>query len=135
MESINPKTGMTHSESREFIRNHFEELVYRKNVNIGNVNFAPDFVDRGADVPPGTPPGPAGAIQYVAGALKRFPDLHVQIQDMIAEDDKVVVRNHWTATDSQTGKRLEFRGIVIWRIAGRKIVERWAYLEAPHPVS
>jgi predicted ester cyclase len=135
MESINPKTGMTHSESREFIRNHFEEFVYRKNVNIGNVNFAPDFVDRGADVPPGTPPGPAGAIQYVAGALKRFPDLHVQIQDMIAEDDKVVVRNHWTATDSQTGKRLEFRGIVIWRIAGRKIVERWAYLEAPHPVS
>jgi ketosteroid isomerase-like protein len=52
---------------------------------------------------------------------------------MIAEDDKVVVRNHWTATDSQTGKKLEFRGIVIWRIAARKIVERWAYLEAPHP--
>jgi predicted ester cyclase len=58
----------------------------------------------------------------------------VQIEDMIAEDDKVVVRNHWTATDSQTGKRLEFRGIVIWRIAARKIVERWAYLEAPHPL-
>jgi ketosteroid isomerase-like protein len=135
MESINPKTGMTHTESREFIRNHFEEFVNRKNVNLGNVNFAPDFVDRGADVPPGTPPGPAGAIQYVAGALKRFPDLHVHIQDMIAEDDKVVVRNHWTATDSQTGKRLEFRGIVVWRIAGRKIVERWAYLEAPHTVS
>ncbi len=30
-------------------------------------------------------------------------------------------------------KRLEFRGIVIWRTAKRKIVERWAYLEAPHP--
>jgi len=135
MESINPKTGMTDAESREFIRNHFEEFVNRKNVNIGNVNFAPDFVDHGADVPSGMPPGPAGAIQYVAGALKRSPDLHVQIEDMIAEDDKVVVRNHWTATDSQTGKRLEFRGIVIWRIAARKIVERWAYLEAPHPAS
>lgn len=132
MESINPKTGMTHSESREFIRNHFEEFVNRKNVDIGNVNFAPNFVDHGADVPPGTPHGPAGAIQYVAGALKRFPDLHVRIEDMIAEDDKVVVRNRWTATDSQTGKKLEFRGIVIWRIAARQIVERWAYLEAPH---
>lgn len=132
MESINPKTGMTHSESREFIRNHFEEFVNRKNVDIGNVNFARNFVDHGADVPPGTPHGPAGAIQYVAGALKRFPDLHVRIEDMIAEDDKVVVRNRWTATDSQTGKKLEFRGIVIWRIAARQIVERWAYLEAPH---
>ena len=77
--------------------------------------------------------GRAGSIQYVSEALKRFPDLHVQIEDMIAEDDKVVVRNHWTATNMETGKRTEFRGIVIWRIANRKLVERWAYLEAPHP--
>jgi predicted ester cyclase len=135
MEAANTKSGMTHTEVREFIRNHFEEFVNRKNVDIGNVNFAPDFVDHGADVPAEMPTGPAGAIQYVAAALKRFPDLHVQIEDMIAEDDKVVVRNHWTATDSQNGKKLEFRGIVIWRIAARKIVERWAYLEAPHAAS
>jgi predicted ester cyclase len=81
------------------------------------------------------PPGPAGAIQYVSGALKRFPDLHVEIEDMVAEDDKVVVRNRWTATDSQNGKRLAFRGIVIWRIAQRKIVERWAFLEAPREIA
>jgi len=133
MDQLNSKTGMTHAEMREFIRGHFEEFVNKGNVEIGNVNFAADFVDHGADVPPRTPPGPAGAIQYVRGALKRFPDLHVRIDDMIAEDDRVAVRNHWTATDAQSGKRFEFRGIVIWRIADRKIVERWAYLEAPHP--
>jgi predicted SnoaL-like aldol condensation-catalyzing enzyme len=133
MEPINRKTGMTHAEARQFIRDHFEEFVNKKNVQIGNVNFAADFVDHGADVPPGTPAGPAGAIQYVSGALKRFPDLHVQIEDMIAEDDKVVVRNHWTMTDGPSAHKLEFRGIVIWRIAERKIVERWAYLETPHP--
>jgi predicted SnoaL-like aldol condensation-catalyzing enzyme len=132
MEQINSKTGMTHSEAREFISNHFEEFVNKKNVDIGNVNFASNFADHGADVPPGMPPGPAGAIAYMGGALKRFPDLHVTIEDMIAEDDRVVVRNHWTATDSQNGKKLEFRGIVIWRIAARQIVERWAYLEPPH---
>ncbi len=65
--------------------------------------------------------------------MKRFPDLHVRIEDMLAEDDKVVVRNHWTATDRQNGKKWEFRRIVIWRIANKQIVERWAYLEAPHP--
>jgi ketosteroid isomerase-like protein len=131
MAPVNPKTGMMHSEARELIRNHFEEFVNRKNVQIGNVNFAADFVDDGADVPPGMPPGP-GAIAYVGGALQKFPDLRVTIEDMIAEDDRVVVRNHWTATDSQTAKKLEFRVIVIWRIAARLIVERWAYLEAPH---
>lgn len=111
MEPINAKTGMTHTEAREFIRNHFEEFVNKKNVQIGKVNFAADFVDYGADVPPGTPPGPGGAMHYVSEALKRFPDLHVQIEDMIAEDDKVVVRNHWTATDAQSGKRPEFAGL------------------------
>jgi predicted SnoaL-like aldol condensation-catalyzing enzyme len=133
VESTNAKTGLTSREVREFIRNHFEEFVNKKNVEVGKVNFAPDFVDHGADVPPGMVQGPAGAIQYVSAALKKFPDLHVQIEDMIAEDDKVVVRNHWTATDPDSARRLEFRGIVIWRIANRKIVERWAYLEKPHP--
>jgi predicted ester cyclase len=125
---------MTHTEMKEFIRNHFEEFVNRKNLRIGEVNFAPEFVDHGADVPPGMPPGPAGAIQYVAAALKKVPDLRVAIEDMIAADDKVVVRNRWTGTDDASKQRLEFSGIVIWRIANRRIVERWAYLEAPHPV-
>lgn len=127
-ESVNPKTGMTHTEMKEFVRNHFEEFVNRKNLGIGKVNFAPEFVDYGADVPPGLPPGPAGAMQYVGGAYKKFPDIHVEIQDLIAEDDKVVVRNHWTGTEAASGKKFEFSGIVIWRIAHRQLVERWAYL-------
>jgi predicted SnoaL-like aldol condensation-catalyzing enzyme len=129
----NPKTDMTHAEMKEFIRNHFEEFVNRKNLRIGEVNFAPGFVDHGADVPPGLPPGPAGAIQYVGAALKKVPDMRVSIEDLIAEDDKVVVRNHWTGTDAASKQRLEFSGIVIWRIGNRQIAERWAYLESPHP--
>jgi predicted SnoaL-like aldol condensation-catalyzing enzyme len=133
--SVNPKTGMTHAEMREFVCNHFEEFVNRKNLDIGNVNFAPEFVDHGTDVPPGTPPGPAGAIQYVGGAYKKFPDIHVEILDMVAEDDKVVVRNRWTGTEAATGKKYEFSGIVIWRMAHRQLVERWAYLTVPKPVT
>jgi predicted SnoaL-like aldol condensation-catalyzing enzyme len=135
MENINAKTGMTLSEMKSFIRNHFEEFVNRKNLNVANVNFAPSFVDHGSDVPPGLAPGPEGAKQYVGGAYKKFPDIRVEILDLIAEDDKVVVRNHWTGTDAATQERLEFSGIVIWRIAGRQIVERWAYLEKPHPTN
>src|SRR6266849_317969 len=130
----NPKTAMTHAEMKEFTRNHFEEFVNRKNLRIGEANFASSFVDHGADVPPGLPPGPLGAIQYVGAALKKVPDLRVSTEDLIAEDDKVVVRNHWTGTDVASKQRLEFSGIVIWRIANRQIVERWAYLETPHPV-
>ena len=44
-----------------------------------------------------------GAIQYVGAALKKVPDLRVSIEDLIAEDDKVVVGNHWTGTDRASG--------------------------------
>ncbi len=132
-ELIHPATGMTHSEMKEFVRNHFEEFVNRQNLAIADVNFAPEFVDYGSDVPPGLPPGPEGAKQYVGGAMKKFPDIHVTIEDLIAEGDRVVVRNTWRATDPASGVKMQFAGIVIWRIAHRQLVERWAYLEKPHP--
>jgi len=123
---------MTHSEAREFIRNHFEEFVNKKNVDIGNVNFARDFVDHGADVPVGMPPGPAGAIQYVAGALKRYPDLHIKIEDMIAEDDKVAVRltAHGTHRGDfmglpATGKQYTISETHIFHMRDGKVAEHW----------
>ena len=115
-ETIHPKTQMTHPEMKEFVRNHFEEFVNRKNLDIADVNFAPEFVDHGTDVPPGLASGPAGAKQYVGGAYKKFPDLHVEILDLIAEDDRVVVRNRWTGTEVASGIQYEFSGIVIWRL-------------------
>jgi len=127
-------TGYTHEQMKQFVRDHFEEFVNRKNIANGKVSFAPEFVDHGSDVPPGTPPGPKGAMEYVGAALQKFPDLHVTIEDMIAEGDKVVVRNIWRATNPADGSRLQFAGIVIWRIAHRQLVERWAYLEVPHQV-
>jgi predicted ester cyclase len=77
------------------------------------------------------PPGPAGAKAYVGGAYKKFLGITVEILDLIAEDDKVVVRDHWTGTEAASGKRYQFSGIVIWRIAHRQLVERWAYLTPP----
>jgi predicted SnoaL-like aldol condensation-catalyzing enzyme len=133
-EEVNPHTGMTFTEMKEFVRNHFKEFVNRKNLDIADVNFAPEFKDHGADVPPGTPPGPAGAKAYVGGAYEKFPDLHVDILDLIAERDRVVVRNHWTGTEASSGTKYEFSGIVIWRIAHRQLVERWAYLTPPVPL-
>ena len=61
---------------------------------------------------------------------RQFPDLHVSIEDLIAEEDKVVCRNAWTGTDS-SARQIEFKGIVIWRIADGKLVERWATVTPP----
>lgn len=133
-EEVNPKTGMTPTEIKEFVRNHWEELINRKNLNVADVNFAPEYEEHGADVPPGVPPGPAGAKQFVGGLHRRFPDIHVDILDLIAEDDRVVGRNQWTGTEATSGVKHGWSGIVIWRVAHRQLVERWAYLTLPEPI-
>jgi hypothetical protein len=58
----------------------------------------------------------------------------VDILDLVGEDDRVVVRNRWTGTEAASDNKYEFAGIVIWRIAHRQLVERWAYLTAPEEV-
>jgi predicted ester cyclase len=125
---------MTTEAAKTFVRRHFEEFVNRQDLSAADRNFSADYQEHGVDVPPGSPPGPEGPKQYLAAAFRRFPDIHVTIEDIIAEADKVVVRNKWRATDGETNQRIEFGGIVIWRISEAKLAERWAYLEAPHPV-
>ena len=124
---------MTPDEAKAFVRRHFEDFVNRQDLSAADRNFASDYREHGADAP-ASQPGPDGPKGYLAAAFRRFPDLHVAIEDMIAEGDKVVVRNVWRATDRVNQQRIEFGGIVIWRIAEGKLAERWAYLESPHPV-
>jgi hypothetical protein len=62
---------------------------------------------------------------------KSMPDLHITIEDMIAEGDKVVCRNIWRWTDNLSGKEMQFHGFVVWRFEGDKIAERWATVTSP----
>jgi ketosteroid isomerase-like protein len=125
---------MNPEESKAFVRRHFEDFVNRQDLSAADRNFSADYQEHGTDVPPGLASGPNGPKQYLASAFQRFPDIHVTIEDIVAEGDRVVVRNTWRATDRQAGQKIEFGGIVIWRIRDGKLAERWAYLQAPHPV-
>jgi len=59
-----------------------------------------------------------------------FPDMHVTIDDMVAEGDKVAFRSTWTGTHKgeimgipPTNKKVTISLITISRIVGGKIVE------------
>jgi len=65
-----------------------------------------------------------------------FPDIHLTIQDEIAEGERVVHR--WTMSGTQqgefmgipsTGKQATWTGITIVRFADGKILERWANVD------
>ena len=66
--------------------------------------------------------------------LAAAPDLHATIDEMIAEDDKVMVR--WTQRGTHlgpfldippTGKQISYSGINIFRIADGQIIEDTPY--------
>jgi predicted ester cyclase len=66
-----------------------------------------------------------------------FPDMHVTIDDMVAEGDKVAARVTMTGTHKgeimgipPTNKKVTFSLIVISRFAGGKIVEDHGQFDA-----
>jgi predicted ester cyclase len=120
---------MTPEEMKMDVRRHFEAFVNQKHVDIADETVSPDFVDH--DGPGGKPADREVDKVMMRGMHARYPDLHVTIEDMIAERDKVACRNVWRATDPASGNKLSFKGIVIWRFAQGKLVERWASVEPP----
>lgn len=123
--------GFTLDEMKSFVRRHFDDFVNRQRSDVALKNFSEDFLDH--DEPGGPVVGPLAAKTMMENAYRRWPDLRVEVEDILAEDDKVMVRNVWTATESG-GHKIQFRGFVLWRFANRKIVERWATLTPPHEV-
>ena len=70
--------------------------------------------------------------QVISEEFKGFPDLHVSIEDMMAEGNKVCVRLKETLTHTgefrglaPTGKKLTDTAVAIFRISKGKVVEGW----------
>ncbi len=121
-------THLTPQQMKEFVRNHFEEFVNKRNATVIRQNMTPDFYDH--DGPGGRPTDLAGDERMMVGMYQTMPDLTVSIEDMVAEGDKVVCRNIWRWTDKE-GRKMQFHGFVLWRFEGGKIAERWATVTAP----
>lgn len=115
--------------NKQFIINHFEEFVNKKNAAIALQNFTADFLDH--DEAGGIAIGPEAAMKMMENVYRSIPDIHVSIEDILAEGDKVMVRNIWTGTNVE-GKKIQFKGFVLWRLEDGRIAERWATLTAPY---
>src|SRR6266536_1423293 len=80
----------------------------------------------------------AQAMKEVYDKLHRvYPDLHVTVEDVIAEGDKVVGRNTVTGTHQgdymgipPTGKSVTYNEVLIFRFAGGRIAETWVVADA-----
>ncbi len=67
---------------------------------------------------------------YVSKIRAAFPDFHNQIEELIAEDEKVAARLTYTGTHRgellgfpATGNKIIYSGIAIFEFAGSKIIK------------
>jgi hypothetical protein len=102
---------------------HFEALN-RRNVETVKANMSPALFDHELEGDHQHDVEEGGKL--LRELMQRIPDLKVELRDVIADRDKVIVWAVWSGRDVQNGGALEFHGFVEWRIAGDKFVERWA---------
>jgi steroid delta-isomerase-like uncharacterized protein len=119
---------------KDRIRQFTEEIWHKGNLDAIEDFISSDYVrhtsqfrEAGRDVY-----GPEGARKSIAALRAAFPDIHFDLEDLLAEGDKVVAR--WTCTGTHrgefrgiapTGRRVAFPGMNIYRLHDGKIVERW----------
>jgi predicted ester cyclase len=127
---------MTLEENKKLILDHYDAFVHRQDAEAVRAQLTADFVDH--EMPPGTPPGPEAALRWSAMLHQAFPDIRVKIEDIVAEGDRVAVRATWTGTHrgrfpmlnvEPTNRPFVLTGMVLWRISGNRIAERWATLD------
>ncbi len=104
-------------------------------INSGNLNelhsvFAPNVIDRDPDPNQGS--GPEGFIRFFTGFRTAFPDLHISVEQLVADEDNVAIAYTITGTHKgelmgipATGRQIKARGVQIARFEKGQIVERW----------
>jgi steroid delta-isomerase-like uncharacterized protein len=124
---------MSTEDNKEIVRRFYGEGVH--NPAIFDELLAPTYVLH----LPGSPPiaGIEQAKQLMVAYTSAFPDLQLTTEDVVAEGDKVAIRNTWRGTHHgafqglpSTGKHVMFTGSDFFRFVGGKIAEQWADLDA-----
>jgi steroid delta-isomerase-like uncharacterized protein len=127
---------MSTEQNKALVHRLIEEVFNRGNISLVDELMAPDFVEH-EELPPGIPPGREAPKQMTTIFRSAFPDFKATIDDIVAEGDKVVIRQTWSGTHKgefmgipPTGKSVSFGVIDIIRIAGGKFVEHWGQMDS-----
>ena len=127
---------MSTEQNKAFVRQMVEEVFNQCNVNKADEFMAPNFVER-EELPPGIPRDREGVKQLTTMLRSAFPDFKATIDDIVAEGDKVVIRQTWSGSHKgefmgipPTGRSVSFGVIDIIRIADGKFVEHWGQMDS-----
>jgi steroid delta-isomerase-like uncharacterized protein len=118
--------------NKAVVQRYFDEIQNAHSLDGIDSIFAEDFVDHMASSGGLYLGGMDGLKRGYATFLNAFPDVHVTVEDMIAEGDKVVANKTVAVTHRgthlgipPTGNRFQYQNVGIYRIKNGKIAEDW----------
>jgi predicted ester cyclase len=119
--------------NKALFRTCLEEVWNKRNPAAADRCFAPELIEHNPNIPTGI----EGRKRFAAAVQAAFSDYHAEIQDIVAEGDRLVVRILWTGTNDgafqgrpATGNKLRFSTSDFVRFADGKVVEHWDVVDS-----
>ena len=122
---------MTVEENKANVRRIWDEVWNLGKLDVVDEVLAKDYVGHIPSMPEGVH-GTEGFKQLITVYRTAFPDVHLTVEDLIAEGDRVVAR--WVTRGTHTGdmmgipptgSQIEIMGISIFHVIDGKVKEEW----------
>ena len=132
METFEKKieTSEIAASNKELIKRFYQEVYVEWKMELADQVLSPQFTSH--DWPNDGSTGPQAFRDYYATLRSAIPDARYEVDDIIAENDKVVVRWRLLGTHkgryqgiAPTGRAVTLKGIAIYRVESNQLIERW----------
>jgi steroid delta-isomerase-like uncharacterized protein len=116
--------------NKALLRRFYKEVYVAWEMALVDAVVSPRFTSH--DWPESGRTGPRAFREYYAAIRSAVPDARYEVEDLIAEADRVVVR--WTMRGTHegnfdgiapTGRSIALKGIAIYRVENGTLMERW----------
>ena len=119
--------------NKQVYRGFIENVWNRRDPSAVDRYLAPNFIEHN----PNLPPGLAGRKQFATAVMAGFSDYRAEIQEVVAEGDRVIGRVLWTGTQDgpflgrpATGNKVRFSTADFFRIENGKLAEHWDVVDS-----
>ena len=121
---------MSAEDHKALVQDYIEDVWNQGNLNRADELFAADY--RRYTAPTAAPLSRDAQKQRIAGLRAAFPDVHLTIEDLLVEGDRVACRVSVRGTHqgvfqgiAPTGKQIVVAALDLLRIENGQLVEHW----------
>jgi len=119
------------ADKKDTMSRFYEEILGGGNLDLVDELTTDDFIDH-EEGPPGTPAGREGVKAFVSMFREAFPDLKVEVDEMLEDGDLAAARATFSGTHDgefmgvpASGKKVSIETIDIVRFDGDRVAEHW----------